>query len=381
MTLALGFAAALALWMALSLALPAPSGLRTEANRWLAALLLVFAAVIGEALLLNQPDGAQRWPHAMAATTTLPLLFGPLIWAYLRRLLEPAQDPAQGPAHTLLWHGLPWLLALLAWAPYYLQPAAAKLAQWRAAEGISPAVLAFALFKLLHFGAYAGACARWVRAHRAVAPDELPLRHLWRLLQALGLGAGAVGLQFGLEAWRGQDFAWNADLSGAAVLALFVLGLAALALREPLTHARLPAPEAAAEPEAAAPGPPKYGERALPSDTRSDYLARLQRCMDEEQPWRDGELLLDDLAARLALTPKELSQLVNEAHGAQFQDFLNRHRVAELQRLLRDPARAGQSILALGLEAGFNSKSALNRAFKRHAGCTPSEWVAGRVGG
>jgi len=197
-TLALGFAAALALWMALTLALPAPSGLRTAANRWLAALLLVFAAVIGEALLLNQTDGAQRWPHAMAATTTLPLLFGPLIWAYLRRLLEPAQRPAR----SLLWHGLPWLLALLAWAPYYLQPASAKLAQWRAAEGISPVVLAFALFKLLHFGAYAWACARWVRAHRAAAPDELPLRHLWRLLQALGLGAGAVGLQFGLEAWR-----------------------------------------------------------------------------------------------------------------------------------------------------------------------------------
>lgn len=228
---------------------------------------------------------------------------------------------AQGPAHSLLWHGLPWLLALLAWSPDYLQPAAAKLAQWRAAQGIAP----------------------------------------------------AVGLQFGLEAWRGQDFAWNADLSGAAVLSLCVLGLAALALREPLTHARLPAPEAAAEPEAAPPEPPKYGERALPSDTRSDYLARLQRCMDEEQPWRDGELLLDDLAARLALTPKELSQLVNDAHGAQFQDFLNRHRVAELQRLLRDPARAGQSILALGLEADFNSKSALNRVFKRHARFTPSE--------
>ena len=70
---------------------------------------------------------------------------------------------AQGPAYSLLWHGLPWLLALLAWSPDYLQPAAAKLAQWRAAQGIAP----------------------------------------------------AVGLQFGLEAWRGQDFAWDADLSGA----------------------------------------------------------------------------------------------------------------------------------------------------------------------
>lgn len=374
----LAFGAGLALLMAVALALPARSRLRSEANRCLAGLLLCFAAVIAEALLL-QFGGAARWPHAMALTTTLPLLFGPLLWLYLSRLLEPAQ----GRRHPL-WHGLPWLLALLAWLPYYLQPAAAKLAQWQAAQGIAAGVLAFAVLKLLHFAVYALAAARLVHAHRAAAPQELPLRHLWRLLQGLGLGALGVGLQFGLEAARGRDLAWNADLSAATVLSLFVMGLATLALREPLTHARLAAAESPsaslAEATALPPPAPKYGERALGPAQRSDYLARLQRCMDEEQAWRDGELLLDDLAARLAMTAKELSQLVNDSQGAQFQDYLNRFRVAELQRLLRDPARRGDSILALGLEAGFNSKSAITRAFKRHVGGTPSAFRAVQEG-
>lgn len=35
---------------------------------------------------------------------------------------------------------------------------------------------------------------------------------------------------------------------------------------------------------------------------------------------------------------------------------------------------ASQSILALALESGFNSKAAFNAAFKRYAGTTPSAY-------
>mgnify|MGYP000231633363 CR=1 FL=1 len=100
----------------------------------------------------------------------------------------------------------------------------------------------------------------------AYLPDGSGLSPAW--VAALLLGAVALALCWTYWMHRASPFlAWQQRL--------IALGLAALALREPLTHARLPAPEAAAEPEAAPPEPPKYGERALPSDTRSDYLARL----------------------------------------------------------------------------------------------------------
>ena len=42
--------------------------------------------------------------------------------------------------------------------------------------------------------------------------------------------------------------------------------------------------------------------------------------------------------------------------------------------MLADPAKKHYSILAVSEEVGFNSKSAFNTAFKKHANMTPSEF-------
>ena len=103
-------------------------------------------------------------------------------------------------------------------------------------------------------------------------------------------------------------------------------------------------------------------------------MQRLTASMEQAHAYRDGELKLEQLAQSLAMTLHELSQLINESHGVNFQEYLNRYRVEDLKRSLRDPANSGTSILDLALAAGFNSKSALNRAFKRQTGMTPSEY-------
>ena len=48
--------------------------------------------------------------------------------------------------------------------------------------------------------------------------------------------------------------------------------------------------------------------------------------------------------------------------------------VNEAYEALRDPARCESTILDLAMASGFNSKSALNRVFKAHAGMTPGEF-------
>jgi len=59
-----------------------------------------------------------------------------------------------------------------------------------------------------------------------------------------------------------------------------------------------------------------------------------------------------------------------------FFEYINRLRVTESQRCLADPAFDGQSILEIGLAAGFNSKAAYNAAFKRFSDTTPSQYRA-----
>jgi len=80
------------------------------------------------------------------------------------------------------------------------------------------------------------------------------------------------------------------------------------------------------------------------------------------------------LAKTLAVSPHHLSQTINEQLNQNFIDFINAYRIEEAKRLLTDLAKKHYSILAVSEEVGFNSKSAFNTAFKRHASMTPSEF-------
>lgn len=336
------------------------------ANVLLALLLLLCTAVVGHAWL-----GIQGlygvYPHSALAVLPLGLATGPLLYLYLRSTLS-----GQPFTRRQLAHFLPLAVVTLALLPFYLQPASAKLAWMRSLEGLPWYLALAAAVKLLVFLAYLRACYRLVG--RAAGH---PLAAGLRRLLGIWLVGGALSVTaFALD-YAPVTLPLSSDVVGALVLLYFLYATGWLAIRQPLGY-RMPAPEPLpASVPLPEPGPepkPRYGDRALPDAQRAEFLARLETCMEDEQPWRDGELKLETLAARLAMTPHELSQLINGACGANFQDYLNRHRVEALKRALHDPALADETILDLALAAGFNSKSALNRVFKVHAGVTPGEF-------
>ena len=54
--------------------------------------------------------------------------------------------------------------------------------------------------------------------------------------------------------------------------------------------------------------------------------------------------------------------------------FSNGYRVEEAKRLLTDPKFENYSVLSVGFEAGFNSKTTFNTVFKKLTGLTPREY-------
>lgn len=332
------------------------------ANGLLAALMLLCVLAVGHAWI-GVAGLYREWPHSALALLPLGFATGPLLYLYFVRILL---DRPLGRRQAL--HFLPFALATLALLPFYLQPATAKLAWMRGLDGPPWYVAAAALAKLALFLLYVHACYRLLNG-AAAHPLASGLRRLLGIWLVGGvLSMLALLLELALE-FAPMALPVSADVAGALVLLYFLYATAYLAIRQPLGY-RLPAPAPAPAP----PPKPRYGERALPDAERGAFLARLEACMRIEEPWRDGELKLEALAERLALTPHELSQLINGACGANFQDYLNRHRVDALKAALRDPARCDCTILDLALASGFNSKSALNRVFKAHAGMTPGEF-------
>jgi YesN/AraC family two-component response regulator len=85
-------------------------------------------------------------------------------------------------------------------------------------------------------------------------------------------------------------------------------------------------------------------------------------------------LTLQQLADKLQLPTYQVSQAINEGMKKNFYDLVNGYRVEEAKRLLVDLKNKNYTILSVGFEAGFNSKTTLNTVFKKFTGFTPTEF-------
>lgn len=324
-------------------------------NRLLACLLLVCVAILGHAWLGLKGLYAS-YPHSANAIVTLGLLVGPLLYLYLRGMLF---DRPLNRRDAL--HFLPFVLATLAMLPFFLQSSEAKLLWMQQRVALPWYLVLAALAKTVLFYCYIVVSYRLMQR----AGDSPLAAGLSRLMKVWLLGGTLSVAALGIEIAEVQ-LVISADAVGAIALLIFVYATAFLAIRLPLSYRPLPAP--------IQPQKPRYANSALPEAERASFLAALTRSMDQDQAFRNGELKLEELAAMIAMTPHELSQLINETCGMNFQEYLNRRRVDALKVALLAPAHSADSILDLGLMCGFNSKTALNRAFKQLTGQTPSEY-------
>ena len=63
-----------------------------------------------------------------------------------------------------------------------------------------------------------------------------------------------------------------------------------------------------------------------------------------------------------------------------FRGFLNVHRIGEARRILADPQRDGEKLIAVAMDSGFASLASFNRVFRAMVGCTPSAYRQAAAG-
>ena len=96
--------------------------------------------------------------------------------------------------------------------------------------------------------------------------------------------------------------------------------------------------------------------------------------MDKEKLFQETELTLQQLAQKLNVPTYQVSQTLNEGMKKNFYDLINGYRVEEAKRLLLDSKNMNYTILSVGFEAGFNSKTTFNTVFKKFTGLTPTDY-------
>ncbi len=115
------------------------------------------------------------------------------------------------------------------------------------------------------------------------------------------------------------------------------------------------------------------------TEATNDYLQRIEHLFRVRHLHRDPELNRDALAKKLGISSGYLSQQINSAAGMNFSDYINTFRVEDVKEMLLDPEFDQYSLLSIGYEAGFNSKSTFYSAFKKSTGLTPSSFRQARA--
>jgi len=114
--------------------------------------------------------------------------------------------------------------------------------------------------------------------------------------------------------------------------------------------------------------------KGLPETKVMEIISRLIQLMEKDKLYQEHELTVQTLSDKLKIPSYQVSQAINDGLKKNFYDLINGYRVEEAKRLLVDPKNQNFTILSVGFEAGFNSKTTFNTVFKKFTGITPTEF-------
>lgn len=118
----------------------------------------------------------------------------------------------------------------------------------------------------------------------------------------------------------------------------------------------------------------KYERSGLDDSLVDGVWQQLEQAMAQRQLYLRSSLTLAELAAELGHSGNELSQVINSRSGGNFFEYVNRYRVEQAKALLAQPQYQEQKMLAIALDAGFNSQSTFYTHFRKHTGVTPRQY-------
>lgn len=118
----------------------------------------------------------------------------------------------------------------------------------------------------------------------------------------------------------------------------------------------------------------KYADSSLSTRDLQGYKDKLQSYMIDNERYLDNELSIHDLSKEINISSKLCSQVINEGFDCNFFDFVNKFRIERAKSLLTDSTDEKLTISEVMYDAGFNSKSSFNTAFKKFTKKTPTQF-------
>lgn len=345
---------------------------RNKSNIYL-GILVVCSSLYLIAPFIYFIGSMEDLPHVYRLGRLAAFVTGPMVYLYVRSCTQKNFK-----MHPILWiHFIPAILDKILHIPIYTLSPELKIEYFQLFmqtgifKGQIEAPLAI-LLSVIHGGVYSVFSVKIVLKYRKHLTETSSFIdnsfHHW-LLVFCGVLAFPIIITLIWGVSIGVPFDLNVLYFGFVFLniAVFVATL----LKPELFHAfphQMPIFSSTEE------NVQKYENSNLKEEQKKKYLERLQSSMQAEKYFKEPELTIQQLSEQVNIPANYLSQIINEKLNCNFLDFVNQHRVEATKKLLVNSDFNHYSIVAIGYEGGFNSKSTFYAAFKKFTNTTPGEF-------
>jgi AraC-like DNA-binding protein len=110
----------------------------------------------------------------------------------------------------------------------------------------------------------------------------------------------------------------------------------------------------------------------LSSEKIDLLILEMDAIMDQHRPFLNSGYSIKNLADDLHIHSYQLSGILNQHLGKNFNNYLNKYRVEHGKELIQRGDINNLNLKGLAQKCGFNNRNSFTAAFKKHTGYTPS---------
>jgi len=106
----------------------------------------------------------------------------------------------------------------------------------------------------------------------------------------------------------------------------------------------------------------------------SQLQNKLLELFEKEKAYRKPELKITEVSQLLGTNRSYVSALINNEFSCSFNEFVNKYRITEAKRMIKEDSNENYSLYYIAESVGFGSVGTFIRAFKDLEGVTPGKY-------
>ena len=309
------------------------------------------------------------YPHAFLISSSLSLLFGPLLYFYFKRITK---QYVLKPKDAL--HLIPALMFLAILTPFYSLSGSEKLNIMFDLSNVYSKKYFFyliytsKLISYVYYGYFIGKLIlnKTVKQFHQDNPALFKwIRNIFNLFISYMFLYIIYGVTYGIINQYNSEIIVHFQVLSRSLLVIYI-AQAALLNSQVFKHKTFMLNKISMS---------KYLNSSLTESLSKELKQELIKLFKVDKVYRDCNLNLETLSKKLNTTRHNTSQIINEHFGMNFFELVNKFRIKDAVKLLENANNENVNIIDIAYEVGFNNKVTFNKAFKKATTLTPTQFI------